>query len=59
MKGVPLNMCEEIAEESKQEPLAMPNSAFQKYFEDWKKCRHKCIITERGYFEGEKIIIDK
>ena len=52
-------MCEEIAEESKQEPLAMPNSAFQKYFEDWKKCRHKCIITERGYFEGEKIIIDK
>ena len=59
MKGVRFDMSEEIEEESKQAPLAIPNSAFHKYFEDWKKCWHKYIITEGGYFEGEKIIIDK
>ena len=26
---------------------------------DTKERSHKCIISERGYFEGDKIVIDK
>ena len=47
----------EIKGKSKQEQLAIPNGAFQKCFEDWKKRWHKCIIFERSYFEGNKIVI--
>ena len=50
---------EEIKEKSKQELLAIPKSEFQKFFEDWKKCWHKCIISEGGYLEGRNIVIDK
>ena len=32
---------EEKKEKSKQKLLAMPKTAFQKSFEDWKKCWHK------------------
>ena len=49
----------EIKEKSKQELLAIPKSVFQKCFEDWKKRWHKCIISEGGYFEGDKIVVDK
>ena len=47
---------EEIKEKSKQKLLKIPKSAFQKCFEDWKKCWHKYIISEGGYFEEEKIV---
>ena len=50
---------EELKEKSKQELFAIPKSVFQKGFEDWKKSWHKCIISEGGYFEGHKIVIDK
>ena len=50
---------EEIKEKSKQKLLTLTKSAFQKYFENWKKCWHKCIICEAGYFEENKIVIDK
>ena len=50
---------EEIKEKSKQELLAIPKSAFQKCFKDWKKRWHKCILSEKDYFEGDKIVIDK
>ena len=50
---------EGIKEKSKQELLAIPKNAFQNFFEDWKKRCHKCIISEGGYFEGNKIVIDK
>ena len=50
---------EEIKENSQQELLAIPNSTFQNCFEEWKKSWHKCIISEGGYFEGDKIVIDK
>ena len=44
---------EEIKRKSKQELLAIPKSMFQKCFEDWKKCRHKCIM--RGVtFKGTR-----
>ena len=50
---------EVIKEKSKKKLLAIPKSAFQNCFEDWKKRWHKCIISEGGYFEGDKIVIDK
>ena len=59
MKGKCFAMIEEIKEKSKQELLAMLKSAFQKCFEDWQKCSHKCIISEGGYFEGDKLVIHK
>ena len=37
---------EEIKEKSIQELLAVPKSVSQKYFEDWKKLWHMCIISE-------------
>ena len=46
-------MTEDIKRKSKQKLLAIPKIAFYKCFEDWKKCWHKCIISEGGYFEGQ------
>ena len=39
--------------------LAIPKSAFPECFKDWNKRWHKCFISEVGYFEGDKIVIDK
>ena len=50
---------EEIKENLKQDLLAIPKSAFQKCSRFGKKRWHKCIISEGGYFEGDKIVIDK
>ena len=59
IKGKRFDKIEEIKEKSKQQLLATPKSAFQKCFEDWKNCWHKFIISEGGYFKGDKIVIDK
>ena len=59
MKGKRFPTIEEIKEKSKQKLLPIPKSAFQKCFEDWKKRWHKCIVSEGGYFERNKIVIDK
>lgn len=42
-----------------EELKAIAKSGYQKCFEDWKKRWHKCIISERYYFEGDKIDIDE
>ena len=52
LKGKRFSTIEEIKEKSIQELLAIPKSAFQKYFEDWKKCWHKFIISEGSYLQG-------
>ena len=59
MKGKRFVTIEEMEEKPKQELLAIPNSAFQKCFEDWRKHWHKCFISEEGYFERVEIVIDK
>ena len=59
MKGKRFATIEEIKEKSEQKLLVMPKSKFQKCFEHWKICWHKCIISEEGYFEGGKLAIDK
>ena len=56
MKGKRFATIEEIKEKSKQRLLAVPKSAFQKCFENWKKRWHKYIISEGGYIEGGKIV---
>ena len=50
---------EDIREKSKEEPLAIPKIVFQKGFDDWKKRWYKYIISEAGYIEGYKTVIDK
>ena len=52
MKGKRFVKIEEIKEKEKKR-------AIQKCFEDWKKCWYNCIISDGGYFEGDKIVIDK
>ena len=59
LKGNGFATIEEVNEKSKQELLAIPKSAFQQCFENWKLCWHKCIISEEGYFEGDKIVVVK
>ena len=59
MRGKRFAMIEEVEEKSKLELLAIPKSAFQKCFGDCKERWHKCIISEGGYFEDDKLIIDK
>ena len=58
IKGKPVATIEKIKEKSKKKLLVIPKSEFQKFFGDWKKRWHKCIIFG-GYFEGEKIVLDK
>ena len=53
MKGMRVATIEEIEEKWKQELLAIPKSVSR----IGKKCWHKCIISEGGYFEEDKIVI--
>ena len=50
-------MIEEINAASKEELTKITKNDFLKYFEDWKKRWHECIISDRDYFEGDKIDI--
>ena len=50
---------EEIKTASLEEFKAIPESAYQKFFEHWKKRWHKCIISEGDYFELDNINIDE
>ena len=50
---------EEIKATSLEELKAMPKSAYQKCFGDWKKRWHKCIISKGDYFEADKVDIDE
>ncbi|XP_032690622.1 uncharacterized protein LOC116853602 [Odontomachus brunneus] len=59
MKGQCFANIKEIKTESLKELNAKPKIAFQKYFENWKKRWHKCIISNGEYFERDKINIDE
>ena len=50
---------EVIKNKIKQELLTIPKSTFQKCFKDWKIRWHMCTISEGGYFEGDKKVINK
>ena len=59
MKGKRFATIVEMKEKSKYEVLATPKSRFQKCYDNWKQRWYKCIISEKGYFEGDNIVIDK
>ena len=57
MKGRRFATIEEIKPESLRELKDIPQSAYEKCFEDWKKRWHKCIISKEDYFKGDNIEI--
>ncbi|KYN15202.1 hypothetical protein ALC57_12577 [Trachymyrmex cornetzi] len=59
MKGRRFATIEKIKAASLEELKAIPKSAFQKCFDDWKKRWHKCIVSEGDYFEGDNINLDE
>lgn len=59
MKGRRFATIEEIKTASLEELKAIPKSAYEKCFDDWKNRWHKCIVSEGDYFEGDNINIDK
>ena len=57
MKGWRFATTKVIKTESLRGLKDIPKSAYQECFVDWKKCWHKCIISEGDYFEGDNIEI--
>ena len=47
-------MIEEIKTASKEELNKITKSDFLKFFTDWKKPWHKCVISGEDYFEEDK-----
>ena len=39
--------------------VAIPEIDFNKCFKDWKKRRHKCIVSDGYYFEGDEIDLEE
>ncbi|XP_026828642.1 uncharacterized protein LOC105286551 [Ooceraea biroi] len=58
LKGQRFDTPEEIKQNSQTQLRAIPESAFQNYFEEWKKRWNKCIAAEGAYFEGDKTNLD-
>lgn len=53
LKGHRFQDIETIKQNSTQQLQAIPNSAFQKCFEDWKHRWAKCVTVNGAYFEGD------
>ena len=54
IKGKRFATIEEIKAKSQQKPLAVPKNAFQKCFENCRKCWHKCIIAGGVTLKGTR-----
>jgi hypothetical protein len=37
----------------------IPKIEFEKFFKDWQKRWHKCIVSNGDYFEGDNINVDE
>ena len=59
LKGRRFTAIDDIKSASLKELKAIPKIEFEKYFENWKKRWHKCIISNGDYFEGENINVDE
>ena len=55
MKAQRFATIEEINTALLEDLKTIPKSAYEKWFEDWKKRWHKCIISEGDYFEGNHV----
>ena len=52
LKGNSFQEMEKIKRNVTKQLLAIPNSQFQKCFEQWKDRWKKCVLSEGDYFEG-------
>lgn len=59
LRGKRFETIEAIKENSQKELKAIPKSAYEKCFKDWKKRWNMCIAYDGDYFEGNKINIDE
>ena len=55
LRGTRSQSIKDIKQNSRRELKAIPEIAFKKCFDDWIILWHKCIISGRAYFEGDKI----
>lgn len=58
LRGTRFDSVESIKQKSKEVLMAIPKSEYEKCFQEWVKCWHKCIAVRGEYFEGDKINID-
>lgn len=58
LRGTRFESIESIKENSWKELKAIPENAYKKCFEDWKKRWRMCVASNGDYFEGDKINID-
>nr|APL98296.1 truncated putative DD34D transposase [Bactrocera tryoni] len=58
LRGTRFDSIEDIKTNSTRELKAIPESAYKKCFDDWKKRWHMCIASNGCYFEGDKINLD-
>ncbi|CAK9819087.1 hypothetical protein ANTQUA_LOCUS10041 [Anthophora quadrimaculata] len=59
LRGRRFQTIEAIKENSQKELKAIPKSAYEKRFEDWKKRWNMSIAYDGDYFERNKINIDE
>jgi len=59
LRGTRFESIEAIKQKSARELKAIPESAYKKSFEDWKKRWHMCVASNGAYFEGDPINFDK
>lgn len=58
LRGRRFESIEAIKQNSTKELKAIPETAYKKCFDDWKKRWHMCIASNGCYFEGDKINLD-
>ncbi|KAG5308141.1 SETMR methyltransferase, partial [Acromyrmex insinuator] len=59
LRGTRFNSRKEVMEKSKTALMAIPIIEFQKCFESWIKCWHKCVAVAGEYFEGDNVTFDE
>ena len=59
LRGTCFQSIEDIKENSRRELKSIMENAFKKCFNDWIIRWHKCIVSGRDYFEGDKINLDE
>ena len=59
LRGTRYSTRDEVMEKSKMALMAIPQTDYEKCFEDWIKRWHKCVAVDGEYFEGDNIDYDE
>lgn len=59
LRGMRFESIDDIKTNATRELKAIPETAYQKCFAEWKKRWHMCIASNGCYFEGDKINLDE